>query len=111
MMGSVTGFLVAMTLVMAAVFIAQVWEAVFDPQPTTIEDAQPGTILIHFDWYGERRIKWGECDLIDDDSIEKLALEWLAWAHCVRVELKAMDGKMYVFAQQAEGRKHDDVNA
>ena len=97
---SVLGFLMA-AIVIVAFLLAKAWEAVFNPMPDCIEDARPGTLLVHFDRDGEKRVKRDDCDEIDPYSIEELASNWLAWAHCVRVELKTTERKVYVFTQRS----------
>jgi hypothetical protein len=95
------GFLVAAAIFIAVILLEKAWNAVFNPMPSCIEDARPGTMLVHFDRDGQRRVKRDECETTNVYDIEEMASDRLAGRYCVRVELKTTDGKVYVYTQRS----------
>jgi hypothetical protein len=94
----VAGLVVA-AIVIAAILIAEAWQELFNPMPESITEARPGTLLVYTIHGAETEVKREYCDTTEGYYIEEMAADRLAERGCVKVELKAMDGKVYSFTR------------
>jgi hypothetical protein len=100
---TIVGWMVVAAIILAAFLIGQVWQSVFDPMPESISVARPGTMLVTYvnetHGHSETNVVREECDTTEGYYIEEMAADRLAEQGCVKVELKAMDGKVYMFTR------------